>query len=114
MGGVSRSAREEKTKMNWTTWARRDDAVDILVTEITKYLDQIRRGLLTKDEGGNSQGAAWRDDEPREHRRCLWKTDMVALAKSYYEGELCGTQRGDRRNVSRPVGLREGVVSSWQ
>ena len=67
--------------------ARRDDQVDILVTEITKYLDQLRRGLLTEDEGATHKsllGATMNLESISD----VVETDMVALAKSYYEREL--------------------------
>ena len=67
--------------------ARRDDEVDILVVEITKYLDQIRRGLLAEEEGATHKVllAAMMNLESIAD---VLETDMVGLAKSYLEGEF--------------------------
>jgi phosphate:Na+ symporter len=82
-----REALAKKDKDELDNVARRDDEVDILVNEITKYLDQIRQGLLTKDEGATHKAllAAMMNLESVSD---VVETDMVALAKRYYEGEL--------------------------
>ncbi len=66
--------------------ARRDDEVDILETEIIKYLDRIRQGTLTQEEGATHQAlmAAMMNIESFSD---VLETDLVALAKTYLEGQ---------------------------
>ena len=80
-------ALEKKNKDQLDEVARRDDEVDILETEIAKYLGQIRQALLTEDEGATHQAlmAAMMNIESVAD---VMETDIVGLAKSYLEGEF--------------------------
>jgi phosphate:Na+ symporter len=82
-----REAFQKQDKAELDNVARRDDEVDILVAETTKYLDQIRQGLLTKDQGATHKTllAAMMNLESIAD---IVETEMVGLAKSYLEGEL--------------------------
>jgi len=82
-----REAMEKKSKDQLDEVARRDDEVDILETEIVKYLDHIRQGMLTQEEGATHQAliAAMMNVESVAD---VMETDMVGLGKTYLEGEF--------------------------
>ncbi len=80
-------ALEKKDKDELDEVARRKDEVDILDTEIVKYLGQIRQALLTEDEGETHQalmGAMMNIESVAG----VMATDLVGLAKTYLEGEF--------------------------
>ena len=57
------------------------------MAETTKYLDKIRQGLLTSEEGATNKallGAIMNLESISD----VVETDLVGLAKSYLEGEL--------------------------
>jgi phosphate:Na+ symporter len=60
--------------------ARRDDEVDVLETEILKYLAEIRKGLITEQENLELQGLMTATDN-LESLADVIETDIVSLAR---------------------------------
>ena len=81
------AAMEKKNKDELDNVARRNDEVDILVTEIVKYLGQIRQAMLTEDEGETHQ-ALMNAMMNIESVADVMETNIVDLGKTYLEGEF--------------------------
>lgn len=78
--------------------ARRDDQVDILESEIIAYLGQIRQRTLTQDESRDHQ-ALMRAVNDLESIADVMETDVVPLAKTYFEGEFEAASEETREMV---------------
>ncbi len=85
--------------------ARRDDSVDILESEIMRYLGLIRQGSLTQEEGATHQ-ALMTSIADLENVADVMETDMVPLSKRYLEGEFEASSAETHEMV---VGMWEGV-----
>jgi len=69
---------------------KRDDEVDILHTEIMRYLGRVRRVMLTEDESLTQQSLMTAMTN-LEGLADVMENDMVPLAKNYLEGEYEAT-----------------------
>jgi phosphate:Na+ symporter len=103
-----RDALEKKNKEQLDEVARRDDEVDILQTAIMAYLGQVRRRMLTEDEGATQEAlvAAMMNIESVGD---VIETDMVGVVKAYLEGEYEASTQETRDMVR---GLFESVRRS--
>jgi phosphate:Na+ symporter len=98
-------ALEQQDKAKLDDVARRDDEVDILDTEILKYLGHIRQALLTEDESRDHQ-ALMGAMTNLENLADILETDMVGLAKTHIEA---GLERGSEETQEMVEGLWRGV-----
>lgn len=101
-------ALERKDKEQLDKVARRDDAVDILETEIMSYLGRTRQNGLTEDESA-TQEALVAAVINLESVADVIETDMVGVAKAYLEGEYEASSQETRDMV---LGLFETVRQS--
>jgi len=72
--------------------ARKDDEVDILETEILKYLGRLRQGLLTEKESHVHQGLMTAMVN-LESLADVIETDLVALAKRFIQHEYKSSEK---------------------
>jgi phosphate:Na+ symporter len=85
--------------------ARRDDAVDILESEIMTYLGLIRQRTLTHEEGATHQTLMTAVTD-LENLADIMETDMVPLTKRYLEGDF---EAGSAETREMVVGMWESV-----
>ncbi len=100
-----RVALDQKDKDKLDEVARRDDEVDILDSEIMKYLGKTRQAMLTEDESRDQQ-ALMTAMTNLESLADIVESDIVRVAKAYIEGEF---QQGSEETREMVEGLWRGV-----
>jgi len=100
-----RAALEAHSRDKLDEVVRRDDAVDILETEIIKYLGHVRQAMLTEDESATLE-ALMASMINLESVADVMETDLVPLFHSYLDGEFEATSAETNKMVE---GLWESV-----
>ena len=85
-------AMDSRNKARLDAIARKDDEVDILETEILKYLGRLRQGLLTEKESHVHQGLMTAMVN-LENLADVIETDLVALAKRFIQHEYKSSEK---------------------
>jgi phosphate:Na+ symporter len=95
------SAFEQQDRGRLDEVARRDDEVDILEARIIAYLGQLRQAPLTEAESLEHQ-ALMTATVNIESIADVIETDLIGLAKTYFEG---GLERGSKETREMVEGL---------